>query len=461
MLKKLRNKKTAKWIWIVLAILIVPAFLLWGLGSAIRSRGEATGISNLEYKDALDAVKNMAIMQFGDNFSEIQKYLNLESQASERLLLLREAKKRKINVTDKEIIELIESYPLFQRKGQFDNGVYSQILQYYFRTQPRVFEEQTRQNIMLSKLYRQVTDNIKVSEEEIKKEYRRLNEEISIYYIASLPSDSLKDIPASEEELKDYFAKNSFEFKQPLSFNIEYLSVDSEDKIRDVLGHLNKSKDLSKVAKDMTLEVKETGLFTQTDSIPGIGWSPQILSLISQLKLGQFSAPIHLDKNYYILRLKERKEPHVPDLAAIKDKIKETFIKNKAKEIAKNKIEECLKVLKETYSTDPKSINLEIIAKTCGLKSGSTNFFKYGSYIEGIGASDSFWTAAEELKGDDELSNIIDVPSGFYIIKLKSKVPLDQKKFASERPEFSQKLLSQKQQAYFVKFIEELKKKAQ
>jgi parvulin-like peptidyl-prolyl isomerase len=460
-LKKLRNKKTAKWIWIGLAILIVPAFLLWGLGSAIRSRGEATGISNLEYKDALDAVKNMAIMQFGDKFSEIQKYLNLESQAWERLLLLRAAKKRKINATDKEVIKLIESYPLFQRKGQFDNGVYSGILQYYFRTQARVFEEQTRQNIILSKLYRQVTDNIKVSEEEIKKEYRRLNEEISIYYIASLPSDFSKDITASEEELKDYFAKNSFEFKQPLSFNIEYLSVNSEDKIKDIRGRLNKSKDFSKVAKDKAVEVKETGLFTQTDSIPGIGWSPQILSLIPQLKLGQFSAPIHLDKNYYILRLKERKEPYIPDLAAIKDKVKETFIKNKAKKIAKNKIEDCLKVLKETYSTNPKSINLEKIAKTCGLKSDSTDFFKYGSYIEGTGASDSFWTAAQELKDDDEFSNIIDVPSGFYIIKLKSKIPIDQKKFESERLEFNQKLLQQLQQEYFAKFIEELKRKAQ
>jgi len=460
MLKKLRNKKTAKWIWIVLAILIVPAFLLWGLGSAIRSRGESTGISSLEYKDALDAVKNMAIMQFGDNFSEMQKYLNLESQAWERLLLLREAKKRKINVTDKEVIELIESYPLFKSKGQFDNRVYSQVLQYYFRTQPRVFEEQTRQNIMLSKLYKQATGNIKVSEEEIKKEYRRLNEEISIDYIASLPSDFLKDISASEEELKDYFAKNSFEFKQPLSFNIEYVSVDSEDKIKNALRRLNKEKNFSKAAKDAGLKAKETGLFTQTDSIPGIGWSPQILSLLSQLKLGQFSAPIHLDKNYYILRLKERKESYIPDFAAIKDKIKEAFIKNKTSQIAKKKIEECLKVLKETYSTDPKSINLERIAKTCGLKSDSTNFFKYGSYIEGIGASDSFWTTAQELKGD-EISNIIDVPAGFYIIKLKSKNPIDQKKFESEKPEFSQKLLQQLQQAYFVKFIEELKKKAQ
>jgi hypothetical protein len=35
-----------------------------------------------------------------------------------------------------------------------------------------------------------------------------------------------------EQELKDYFNQNSLEFKQPLSFNAEYVSSESEDKIR-------------------------------------------------------------------------------------------------------------------------------------------------------------------------------------------------------------------------------------
>ena len=65
MLKKLRNKKTAKRIWIVLAILILPAFVLWGAGSFMRNKekgesayaGKVFGrtVSTLEYQDALCA----------------------------------------------------------------------------------------------------------------------------------------------------------------------------------------------------------------------------------------------------------------------------------------------------------------------------------------------------------------------------------------------------------------------
>jgi len=475
MLKKLRKRKTAKRIWIILTILILPAFVFWGFGSFLRSKQEITyagkiygkKVSLLEYKDALDAVRNQAIIQFGDNLPEIEKGLNLESLAWDRLLLLAEAKKRKIKVTDQEVIQLIENYPFFQRKGQFDNQIYSQMLQYVFRTQPRIFEEQTRQSLMLSKLYKEVTGNLNLSEEEIKKEYQKLNEQINLYYIASLPSDFIKDVTAPEEEIKNYFIKNSFQFKRPLSFNIEYVSLAVEDKneaaIKDRIKllalRLSKKEDFTKAAKELNLQVKETGLFSQTEPVPGIGWSPQILSLISKLKIGEFAVPIYMDKYYYILRLKDKKEPYIPDFQTIKDKVKEVFIKEKARQIAQQKIENCLKELKTAYKTNPKSIDFYRIAKIYGLKSDSTGLFRYGSYIEGIGASDNFFTATVDLKEDDT-GGIIEMPSGFYIIKLKSRIPVNEKKFTEEKPEFSKKLLLQKREEYFSSSFQELKRKA-
>ncbi|MDD2689462.1 MAG: SurA N-terminal domain-containing protein, partial [Candidatus Omnitrophica bacterium] len=273
MLKNLRKKKTAKKIWIILAFLVLPPFVLWGSGSLMRSKTQADfkgkifgkTISYLEYRDALDAVKNSGIMQFGDKFSEIEKHLNLESQAWDRLILLHEAKKRKIDATDREVIGLIESYPFFQRKGAFDNRIYSELLQYVFHTKPRVFEEQTRQNLMLSKLYEDETKNITVSEKEAKDEYRKLNEQISIDYIAGIPLELTKDLAPSEQEVKDYFAKDPLQFKQPLSFNVEYLTIDNESKMKDVILRINKKEEFSKIAKETGLSLKETGLFTQAD----------------------------------------------------------------------------------------------------------------------------------------------------------------------------------------------------
>lgn len=468
MLKQLRRKKTQKKIWIITTLAVVVTFIFWGSGY-MRSKQEGTyagrlfgkKITFLEYKGAQDAIKNQAIMQFGDNFSEVKKYLNVEAQAWERLILLYEAKKRKISTSDREVMELIESYPLFKgRNGQFDNQIYSQRLQYYFNTQPRIFEEQTRQNIILSRLYKDLTGKITLTDPEIKEAYQKENEQTSLYYIASLPADFTKEVSVSEGELKDYFTKNSLQFKQPLSFNIEYITFDSEEKIKNALRRLSKKEDFVKFAKKAGFALKETGLFSQVDSIPGIGWSPELINLISKAKAGEILAPINIDKFYYLIKIKERKEPFMPEFTTIKTKVKDAFIKERTKELAKKKIEDCGKKLEELYKVNPKRVDFDKTAKEFGLKSESTGAFKYGGYIEGIGTSDNFWMAAKDLK-ENEFSQIVTMPSGFYIVKLKSRIPVDEKKFEAEKTEFGQRLLSTKKQTNFLKFLEELKTKAQ
>jgi hypothetical protein len=477
-LKKLRHKKTAKKIWIVLAILILPAFILWGSGSVMRGRQELTyaGIISgrkiplTDYRDAIAAVNNQAIMRFGDNPSEIKKHVDLPGQAWIRLILLDEARKRRISSNDKEVVEEIQSYAFFQRKDRFDGRLYSELLQYVFHTPARVFEEQMRQNIIISKLYEGVTSGIKVTDPEIKAEYKKANEELSIYYIASLPSDFTKDINPSDPQIKDYFAKNKLNFKRPLSFNLEYVSLDSQgrdenqakDKIKKLFLRLSRSKKegFADIAREFGLQVKESGLFAENDPIPGIGWLPQIISRLSKSKTGDYLPVIHMDNSYYILRIKEVKAPYIPDFESIKEEVKEAFIKEKAQETAKAKIEACLKELIANQKLNQQAADFERVAKEQGLKSGVTEMFKYGSYIEKIGGSDIFWLNAEGLK-EGGFSNIISVPEGFYIIKLKSRSGIDENKFTQEKTEFARNLTLQKKAVYFAQFTEELRKKSQ
>ncbi|KPK97158.1 MAG: hypothetical protein AMJ95_10635 [Omnitrophica WOR_2 bacterium SM23_72] len=460
MLKFLRHKKTAKKIWIGLAVIIVPAFVLWGSGSLIRSRQDETyagilfgkKISFLEFRDAYNAEKVSALMQFGDKFSEVESQLNLETAAWERLMLLYEAKRRKIRATDKEVVQFLQGLIFFHKDGKFDKGLYTQIVQYVFRSEPRIFEEQTRQNIILSKLYKQVTDSITVTDEEVKKEYELAHEEFSISYITAQPEDFTKEIEPQEEDVKDYFTKNTLSFKQPVSFNLDYIEADSENQINQVVMRLKKHEDLEKISKGLGIAVKQTGMFNQTEPIPGIGWSAEIMALISKLSVEQYSPPIHMDNKYFLLKLKERKEAFIPDFEEVKEKAKEAYIKDESAKIAKQKAQDCLNKLK----AQP---DFEKAASDCGLKSGETNTFKYGSYIEGLGASDQLWMAAKRLK-DEETSEILSLPSGFFIIKIKDRIPIDEEKFESEKAEFQEKLLLQKKQLTFARFVAEFKRKA-
>ncbi|MGE5197610.1 MAG: peptidylprolyl isomerase, partial [Deltaproteobacteria bacterium] len=342
MLKKLRNKKTAKKIWIVLAIILVPAFVWWGTGSITRDRPQSLyagvifgkKISTLEYQDALNAVRNLATLKYGDKLPEMSKYMNLEAQAWERLVLLKEGQKLRLSASDKEVVDTIQNLPFFQSNGRFNDRAYSDILQYELHIQPRAFEEQTRQNIIVAKLYNQITAPVTIKDEEVREEYQKDNEQISVYYIAALSADFAKEINASDQEIRDYFAKNSLDFKQPFSFSVEYASFaaqeygeqQAKDMIKKIFQRLNKKEDFSSVAKDFGSTVKESGLFSETGPIPGVGWAPQVIGIISRTKAGEYLPPIRMDSSYYIMKVKEIKAPFIPDFDAIKDKVKEALV---------------------------------------------------------------------------------------------------------------------------------------
>ena len=462
MLKILRNKKTAKKVWIGLAIIIIPAFTLWGFGSSSRSREEnapagkifGKNVSSLEYKKALAATKTAAIMQFGDNFSKIEQYLNLEAQTWERLILLQEARKRKLNVSDQEVVDAIQKTPYFQRNSVFDNKTYMEILRYVFRLQPRTFEEQLRQNLILSKLYNQLTDGVKIEDSQIHQEWLKTNEELSIYYIASLFAEFAKKIKPDDKQISAYYDKNKDSFKEPLSMNLVYILTESDTESKKITDLINKKYDLEKISKELNLPKKETGLFKQYAPPAALKIPQETLNLVLNLKEGIPSPVVKIDKTYYAYALKEKKPGRIPELSEVKERIKEILASEESRKTAQDKIIECAEKLKN------RPFNKVASASAYGFKTGQTKFFKSTEQLDSLGPAQIFWETAKKLK-QNQLSDIFSNTNGYYIIKLKALKPVDENKFAKEKKEFGDNMLNREKNKAFAKFVEEIKKKAQ
>ena len=482
MLRKLHNKKVQKKIWIVLLVFLLPGFVIWGFSSSIktiqqqdRSYGKIfnRNISQEEYLAAMRTVEAQLQMQLGDSYFQLQKILDLKGLALQRLVMLYEVNKRKIRVNDSELTDYIQKDPSFYRKGVFDENLYEQLIKYSLHMQPRSYEEMTRQNLKIKKLVDDVTKEVKISDVQIREAYNKENEQMSVYYISSIPADFVRDLNPSGTEIKEYFDKNSIQFKKPLSFNLEYLALDSTNQIKDLNQRIEKKDSLEMIAKDNNLSIKETGLFGEVNPIPGIGWSQEISKSLNQLKTGELLGPLEIEKKFYFFRVKERKEPYIPEFKDIKEEILARLVKTKSRDLAKSKINDCAKKLKDLSSSNKpegnglasnsqshKEPDFDKIAKEFSLKSATTGLFKFGSYIEGIGASDNFFNTATKLK-DTTASEVIELPSGFYILKLKDKPALDEKKFSEDKIKFSRKLFDEKKQEYFNKFLKELIKKSQ
>ena len=78
MLKLLRNKKTAKKIWIVLAIIILPAFIFWGFGGAMRDKNEKGYIGKISGKK-ISSILKVSHSGTGTSFTSVQR---MDSPAS-------------------------------------------------------------------------------------------------------------------------------------------------------------------------------------------------------------------------------------------------------------------------------------------------------------------------------------------------------------------------------------------
>ncbi|NQT06400.1 MAG: SurA N-terminal domain-containing protein, partial [Candidatus Omnitrophica bacterium] len=105
MLRQLRQKKVMKKILWVLAILIIPAFVLWG-ATGLRDQPNHAGmvfgkkVLFSEYREAYNAVRNRALMTYGSKFYDMQEKLNLEEETWSYIIMLEEAKKKRIKVSD-------------------------------------------------------------------------------------------------------------------------------------------------------------------------------------------------------------------------------------------------------------------------------------------------------------------------------------------------------------------------
>jgi len=158
-----------------LAIIIIPAFVLWGAAGTRGGRASQAGVmfgkkvTLRQFSNAWEAVKNEALMTYGARFYDMVEILDLDNQAWERLMNLHEAKKRKIKISDEEVRTYISSIPFFQKEdGTFDQRSYEIILANTFRVDARKFEEDVRDRLAITKLVQEIMKDTKeVTEEEI------------------------------------------------------------------------------------------------------------------------------------------------------------------------------------------------------------------------------------------------------------------------------------------------------
>lgn len=309
MLGLLRKKKTAKRILWILAATIIPVFAFWGVGSVVRSNqiyfsGTMHGrkISDRDFLRSYAAVRTQAVLQYGAQFNKIAKFLNLKNQAWQRLILLDEANKQSIKVSNEEVVAFIQQIPLFSSQGRFNEQIYNRVLVSGLQMQPRDFEEQVRDTLKVTKLQAQNTSKIEIAEEELKQEYIKQNTEYKILYVKISAQDFLEKNEEPEEGQK-IDAKALQEARDSASQKAQKLIENLQE-----LEKLERFDFRSSLSK-LDYEVKESEYFKTNSFDKDLGPTAKFAENCSSLNPGALSPVTEVQNSFFIFTLKEKQEP--------------------------------------------------------------------------------------------------------------------------------------------------------
>ncbi len=381
MLRKLRERKNIKRIMFFTAILIIPAFVLWGVGSALKTQRSSSFAGTVfsqkitidEFMKQYRAVYNQAQLIYGENLAKLQDYLNLEGQTWQRIILLKESKIKKIAATDEEVISQIKSSPIFQKKGDFDRDTYETILRYYLGLGSRDYEEQVRNNLKIKKLLDGVTAQINIEPEENWQEYKKENDSYKLSYILFKPSGYLKNINHTPEDLHAFYEANKERFKKPEQVNISYLKSDFTSFVKEVVVTIEEIEDYYYEHEE---ELKKSAAISSQE--------PDAIEEINPL----------IDEN-------------------IKTEIENTLKEIKSRQLAEDSIWNIEDALVSGTSW-------EDIAKRNNTAIQETGFFSPWDPVPGIGWAYKITQTAFTLE-PGKVSEIIEMANAFYIIKVKEK----------------------------------------
>ncbi len=503
--------------WLIKVALggIIVVFVLWYGWPANRDKSKdyvakvnGTVISEQQFRNIYDQEQDKIRKRFkGAVPKELMEKMNLKKAVLQglinRALLLGEAERLGLTVTDQDLVNDIRSNPMFQRNGYFDPGVYSAFLS-EIKTQAYDFEALRKQELLEQQLVGLLTDSVKTNPDEIKKYWHFQNDKLllsvlvtptvpiqeppkidpqaleafykdnqqkyqipltlNLAYAAFSWRDMVKDTKVSEEEIKTYYQNNPKEFTVPESVKVRHIflsfpdNADSEKKeeIRKKIEGIRQQAvggaDFGELAK------KESEDKTTAEKGGELGYvskgsvSPQIEKIVFKLEPGAISEPIPLEAGYDVIKVDEKKPETQTSYEEAHDKILQKLQEERAKKLVGTVSEE---FYEQVYRTE----DLSAPAQKYGfeLKTGSATKL---SGIADLPPDPKLVEEAFSLKTGD-ISKMVRTGDFFVVMKLiqrdKERIPpLEDIRSAVEK-DYLKELASKETQSKAAQILEELK----
>lgn len=486
MLQWLReNLKSFAWtLWLVIAafiILYIPDLFAPNRLSTdeVAAVGDETITLN-EYARAYKATEDRFRQALGPQYTpELASQLGMAQQAFNQVIgqkiLVREARRMGLAVSDEELSESIASLPGFQDgSGRFIGAdLYANIVRSN-GSSVEDFERSYREALMVDKLQSVLASNLYLTDEAVEDRYRRDVERATVRWVELPSSRFAEDVQVTDGEISSYFDTHQDEYRRPEQRVVSYLLVDAgmmrnalevsdadlrayyddnqeqfttpeQVRARHILLRVDDDRSEAEAARQMAeierrLAAGESfaALAEELSEDPGsaaqggdLGFFgrgamvPEFEEAAFATPVGERTEPVRSSFGYHLIEVTDRREGGGRSFEEVKNQIRIRLQGERVGTAVENKAGEIRSQVTKLDAVTPEAM-ARIAEQTEGVSFATTPAFGPEDPIGQLGRAPAFASAAFSLdKG--EVSDPVQVPRGWAVLHvddvLDSRVP--------------------------------------
>ncbi len=460
--------------WLIKVALggIIIVFIFWygwsGPGEksqTFAAKVNGTVISYDQFYNVYESELEKIRLRFGGALPpELMQKVNLKKSVItglvHQVLMLQEAERLGMFVTDDDLARDVKSNPQFQRDGVFDPNIYRMYLQ-SIKLTPAMYEQTRKQELLEEQLVRLLTDSVKTDPEEVKRWWHFQNDKIVLSVLLIKPE--IKDTKEIDQKaLEAFFRKNEKKYEIPESLNLKYvvfswadlekrLSV-TEQEIRDYFtmhpkefiipekAHIKvillktpqvsdekTMENIHQKAEELRRRIQAGESFDDIakaesqDEVSAqkggdLGFvsrgslAPELEDVAFKIDAGVVSDPIKTKQGYYLIKVVEKQPEVTKTYEAVHDEIKAKLLEAKARK-------ELPAVAEDFYEQVYRTEDLEGQAKKFGFTVWEQNFVSRKGALDNVGADPEVIEDAFRLK-TGEVSKMVKTGDTYVVSKL-------------------------------------------